>query len=404
MGWRSWLGLTPGRDEFARDLAKRAAARGVSGWTYDAEEAALVHPDRGKYFVGNSHLEYSAAHRSARGDLREKYLSMMVDPPPEVPKLWTMAAKNLYACLRSRHQMMTTEIECRGETPAFVKPVARAWKGDLDVVLMYDFGNFMAQVMPETAETWGQSLDNLFAIGIGNLSALQRPSWVPLGDGLFRVASEVSFDESFALVDEIFDGLDVPGDAVVALPNRGVLLATGSGSPAGLRKLVAEAQRSLQEEPWPLSGNLLRRVAGRFQPFTPSPELARDVRLLELVSLAGTYAEQQLALEQHLEKAGLDVFVAKFDLMGSKAEPGAVRSWCSWAEGVPSLLPQSDIVVLSRHGESEPGEAVIVPWEALERLCGALLERVEEDPPRFRVNAFPVAEWVELKAAGEPLE
>ncbi|MBL8113582.1 MAG: hypothetical protein JNK60_11895 [Acidobacteria bacterium] len=403
MGWRSWLGLTPGRDEFARDLARRAAQRGVTGWTYDEAEAVLVHPERGKYFVGNSHLEYSAAHRSARPDLREKYLSMMVDPPPEVPKLWTMAAKNLYACLRSRHQMMTTEIECRGETPAFVKPVSRPWQGDLDVVLMYDFGHFMAQVMPETAETWGQSHDKLFEIGIGNLSALERPAWVPLGDGLFRIASEVSFDESFALVDEVIDGLEVAGQAVVALPNRGVLLAAGSESPAGLRKLVAEAQRSLQEQPWPLSGTLLRRAAGAWQPFAPPPELARDVRLLELLSLAGTYAEQQEALQRHLEKTGVDVFVAKFDLMGEKSEPGAVRSWCSWAEGVPSLLPKSDVVVLSRHGETEPGEAVIVPWEALERRCAVLLERLEEDPPRFRVDSFPVAEWPALKAEGERL-
>jgi hypothetical protein len=401
MGWKDWFGLAPNLDEFARDLARRAAKRGVPGWTWNPAEAALTHTEHGqKFFVNNSWLEYSGAHRAARPNLIEKYLSMMLDGPPEVPKLWELAARNLYGCLRSRYQLLSNEIEHRGEA-AFVKPVSLPWIGDLDIVLMYDFGPYLAQVMPDTADVWGQPEDALFARATANLATLTRPTWQPLGDGIFRIASEVSFEESFALVSPVFDSLPVHGDAVVAIPNRGVLLATGSDMPAGLARLIAEAQRSMQEEPWPMSAVLLRRAGGRWQPFEPAAELAAAVRTFGLVSLAGIYSEQQQALEKHFEKNGLDIYVARFDVMNARSEPGALHSWCSWAEGVPSLLPKTDVVILGRRDESFP--PLIAGWDVLERICGRYLQPTGEVPPRFRVDSFPVPEWEELAAAGEAL-
>jgi hypothetical protein len=401
MGWKDWLGLASTRDRFARDLARRAAKRGVPGWSWDPAEAALSHAERGqKFFVNNSWLEYCGAQRSARAGLIEKYLSMMLDGPPEVPKLWELAARNLYGCVRSRYQLLSNEIEHRGTT-AFVKPVATPWIGDLDIVLMYDFGPYLAQVMPETADVWGQSQDALFARATAGLAALTRPTWQPIGDGVFRIVSEVSFEESFVLVNAVFESLAVQGDAVVAIPNRGVLLATGSDMPAGLARLIAEAQRSMQEEPWPMSAVLLRRTAGRWQPFKPSAELASAARTFELVSLAGTYAEQQQALEKHFEKDGVDIYVAKFDVMNARNEPDTLHSWCSWAEGVPSLLPKTDVVILGRRDENVP--PVIASWDVLARICGRYLQPTEEVPPRFRVESFPLAEWEQLVAAGETL-
>jgi hypothetical protein len=401
MGWRSWLGLAPGREEFARDLMRYAARRGVPGWTYDPGEAVLSHSEQGrKFFVNNSWLEYSRAPRASRAVLIEKYMRMMLDDAPDVPKLWDLAAKNLYACLRSRYQLLTTEIESRGATPPFVRPLSMPWRADLEIVLMYDFGPYLAQVRPENAEVWGQSHEALFARAQANLGALHRPRWEPIAEGVFRIVSDVSYEESFVLVDAVIAALDVQGDPVVVLPNRGVLLATGSDDAAGLQRLIAEASRSMQERPWPMSAALLRRVAGRWEVFEPGPALASAVRTFDLLSLAGTYSEQQEALQRHLEKQGVDVYVAKFSVMNAPGSD-AVRSWCVWSEGVPSLLPQTDVVILRRNDESE--KPVIVPWAAVERLCGAYMRRTEDEPPRFDVTSFPTAEWGQLVSAGEPL-
>ena len=402
MGWKSWLGLAPSRDEFARDLMRYAARRGAPGWTYDPAEAVLFHAGQNrKFYVNNSWLEYRGARRAARPLLIEKYMSLMLDDAPEVPQLWDFAAKSLYCCLRSRYQLLTTEIESRGAAPPFVRPLTMPWIADLEIVLMYDFGPYLAQVLPSTAEVWGQRREALFARAQANLTALPRPRWEPVGDGVFKIVSDVSYEESFVLVDAVVAALDVQGDPVVVVPNRGILLATGSDMPAGLARLLAEARRSLQERPWPMSAALLRRVAGRWERFAAGPALASGVRAFELLSLAGTYSDQQEALQKHLEKKGVDVYVAKFSVMNARDGSNNVHSWCVWSEGVPSLLPQTDVVILRRNDESQ--EPVIVPWAAVERLCGPYMRRTEDEPPRFGVDAFPAAEWGQIVSAGQPL-
>jgi hypothetical protein len=402
MGWKDWFGIAPRRGEFAQDLARHAAKRGVPGWVYDDAESVLVHAERKqKFFVQNAWREYSAAPRAARSTLIEKYLSMMLDDAPEVPQLWELAAKGVYGCLRSRYQLVTTEIESRGETPPFVRPVSMSWLGDLDLVLMYDFGAYLAQVRPDTAEVWGQSHEAIFARAKANLTALERPRWEALGDAVFKIVSDVSFEESFALVDAVVAALQVQGDVVVAIPNRGVLLATGTLTPGGLKLLIAEARRSLQEAPWPMSGMLFRRAAEQWHVFQPDPELAGAARTFELVSLAGTYLEQQEALQKHLEKNGVDVYVAKFDLMGPRGDAQAPHSWCVWSEGVPSLLPLTDVVIL--RPSDEDAKPVIAPWDAVQRLCGHHMQRTADEPPRFDVKSFPTAEWAEIVRVGEAL-
>jgi hypothetical protein len=402
MGWKDWFGLASSRSAFAQDLARQAAKRGVPGWVYDDAEGVLIHGERKqKFFVQNAWREYSAAPRAARSTLIDKYLSMMLDDAPEVPTLWDLAAKSVYACLRSRYQLVSTEIESRGETPPFERPVSMPWLGDLDIVLMYDFGQYLAQVRPDTAEIWGQSREAIFARAKANLAALERPRWEAIGEEVFKIVSDVSFEESFVLVDAVVAALEVQGDVVVAIPNRGVLLATGTLTPGGLELLIAEARRSLQEAPWPMSGILFERVAGQWRVLQPDPELVAMVRTLELVSLAGTYLEQQEALQKHLEKNGVDVFVAKFDLMGSRGAAQTPHSWCVWSEGVPSLLPQTDVVILRRSDES--AKPVIAPWDAVQRICGHHMQRTADDPPRFDVKSFPTAEWAEIMRVGEAL-
>jgi len=148
-----------------------------------------------------------------------------------------------------------------------------------------------------------------------------------------------------------------------------------------------------------MSAALLRKVVGRWEPFEPGPALVSAARTFELLSLAGTYSEQQEALEKHLEKQGVDVYVAKFAVMNARDGSAGVHSWCVWSEGVPSLLPQTDVVIMRRSDENE--KAVILPWDTVQRLCGAYMRPTGDEPPRFDVDAFPTAEWSQLASAGE---
>jgi hypothetical protein len=400
MGWKDWLGLPPTRDDFAAKLIRLASKRGTPGWRYDPTEPVLTLPESGRrFFLQNSWLEYSGATRQARSALLEKYLSMMLSSEPEVPKLWELAAKNLYPCVRSRHRLLTLHIESRGKPEQFPPALAKSWHGDLEIVLTYDLGPSVMQVTAVTADPWGQGPDALFARARANLAALERPSWDELGDGVFHLVSDVSYEESFVLVDAIWNSVQVQGDPVVAIPNRGVLLLTGADSPAGLSRLITEAQRSMQEKPWPLSATLLRRVDGAWRPLEPEAPVVSAARTLELVSLAITYSEQQNALQKFFERENVDIYVAKFDLMRNQSDPEGTQSWCSWAEGVPSLLPLTDLVVLGSGGNG----TLIVPWPDVARICAPHMKATDDDPQRFRVDSFPVEEWAQLEAVGRKL-
>lgn len=401
MAWRDWLGLALSREQLARELIRQISERGDAGWSYDPGEAALIHTDDRKFFLHNAWREYSSASGNARRALVEKYVNVLLVSDNRIQELWEVAATRLYACIRSRHQLVSLEIECRGTSDGVPKPLSRPWRGDLDIVLMYDSGPSLSGVNADAASPWAQNLDDVFARAAENLSALDRPSWQDLGGGVFQLASDVSFEESFVLVPDVWSSLPVKGNPVVALPNRGVLLATGTDDAAALSRLVDEAQRSMQERPWPLSGTLFQRVNDDWQPFQPDSRMASAAHTFELVALAITYAEQKQALEKHFERQGVDVFVAAFDFMQGDFGPDDVQSWCSWAEGVESLLPMTDVVILGRRDKNT--SAVAVPWRDIVRICGRDMQATEDDPPRFRVNSFPVEEWREIETIGRKL-
>ena len=78
MTWRDWLGLSPSREQFARDVMRHLSNRGAPGWSYDPAEAALVYADARKFFVDNAWREYSGASGAGRPTLLEKYVNSVL--------------------------------------------------------------------------------------------------------------------------------------------------------------------------------------------------------------------------------------------------------------------------------------------------------------------------------------
>ena len=89
----------------------------------------------------------------------------------------------------------------------------------------------------------------------------------------------------------------------------------------------------------------------------------------------------------------------------SASDGGPVESWCTWSDGVDTLLPETDLVAMA----TSAGSGVFLPMDEVRSLAGALFEATEEDPPRWRVRSFPPADvWQALRertsvplAAGE---
>jgi hypothetical protein len=306
VGWRDGFGLLPNRDDFARRLIQGAASRGSPGWTYDGPEATLRRAeDGGRVSLAILFQEYAQAKPSQRPLLLEKYLTLLLEHGSAIPKLWELASKSLYPAVRSRYTARSIAIETRHTAKPF--PPVLSWPliDDLCLVLLYDFGAHMAQVSQEKADVWGQPPEALRARALQNLRALPRPHWEDLGDGVFQIRSEVAYEETFFLVPEVIQALNLRASPGIAVPNRGVLFAADSADRSAVGALIRRARHCLQHEPWPLSGTLLTHNGHGWTRFEAPPELTSPAQALEKLSLGGTYQEQQAALQKVAERMGM---------------------------------------------------------------------------------------------------
>jgi hypothetical protein len=260
-------------------------------------------------------------------------------------------------------------------------------------VLLYDFG-------PRMSYIWGVSREALWARALSNLRARARPRWEPLDSGVFQLVSEVAYEETFLLVNEVIDALNFRNEAVFSIPNRGVLLAADGLHPAAVKALIAESRQRLENGPWPLSGLLFERAPTGWRRYDAPEALAEAARSLRTLDLARTYHDQKDSLDKLHERTATDVFVATFALRSHPHTPDHIQSWCTGSAGVDTLLPKTDHMVLNRAPGSDNPDLLFVPWATVERLCGHYLKPTDEDPPRYRADAFPsAAEWTALQAA-----
>lgn len=402
MPLRDIFGRKPTIDRFAEELIEHARKAGATHWTFDSHEQALLdgrNPVH-RVLLANLFLEYSRARRRQRPQLIQKTLAVMTRTQV-IPELWSLAATSIYPAVRSRYHSMTAEIDSRDKETRFTPMLSRPWVQDLSLNVVYDFGAHMAFVPRATVETWGVPEEEVWSRALANLRALPRPTWEPLGGGVFCMVSAAGYDETLLLVDKALESLEISTTAVFGLPNRGVCLAADSSDPAAVQGLLAQMRRSLGESPWPLSATLLERAAEGWRSFQPPPALAAGAHTLHLMDLAGIYQRQKSCLDKLHTRTQTELFVASFTLRAPKDQPDAVTSYATWSAGVDTLLPKTDNLVLVRNLRAPPAEALILPWAAVERVCGRYLEPTAEDPCRYRVRAFPdEQEWKQLQGVG----
>jgi hypothetical protein len=81
----------------------------------------------------------------------------------------------------------------------------------------------------------------------------------------------------------------------------------------------------------------------------------------------------------------LNIFVASFSAIQKNG--GTVATCCVWGDGVDSLLPVAQKVVLMR--DHDDGPTAIGDFERVRSITGSVLGPTEHYPPRFRVRRFP---------------
>ncbi len=388
------------KDAFARLVMGAIAAAGDRRpITYDRESFTLsIHGDdddddddggdrANLFFLGNAHREYvEATSEGRRAEIVRRWVTM--SQTRDTGESFAEALVTLMPRVRDRayYGILPLQLRARGMSGPALSAFSHTPVGDvLAMSLTRDLPTTIEEVTTDQLATWGVTYERAHEVAMANLARRSDGTFEGIAEGVLTSPWRDNFDVSRMLLVARMRELPTKGDPVVIAANRDHLLVTGADDADGLVGIAAIAEEILAQ-PRPLSGCALRLDRdGRWSPFLPPAGHPAHLPLYKLSasSWIDAYGEQKSLLEALHEKDGDDVFVATHSAVVS-GETGF--SYAVWGEGVDSLLPHADYLMLASQSGGVP---VRIPFARALAVASHLLEPVELYPPRWRARTFP---------------
>lgn len=384
------------QEKFAKMVARRMRRHGCAEPVeYDHDSFALK-SDHGTIFLSNLYAEYYASPFLQRGRMVDGYIASYLEATDsDMPSSLDDARGSLLPKVRERFFHDSLDLQGRLQDKPFPKVQYQVLAKHLAVDVVYDTPDAVGTVSSEDMDKWGVTFDEALAIARDNLWTVSNEPFAQLAPGTYVSTWQDTHDATRMFLHDLVWQLDVKGSHVAMVPDRNVLLVTGSEDAEGLVRMAEEAKSVLDESPRPLCGLAFILTGSTWQPYLPPADAPShdELRLLACQYMANVYGEQKLLMEAIHERDGTDIFVATYDAMQNH-DTGHLWSWCTWARDIDSLLPVTDLVAMGDldrpEGEQQLGFA---HWSQLLSVVGPTLERCPDVyPPRYRVREFPSQE------------
>jgi len=380
----------PTMKKFAAELQK--AIQTVTGETfeYDAANSRLSMPgqeDSASVNLVNIFAEHCQLDKQDRPANILRLASLFDTTTHELPDDFAEAQQNLRPKIwnRSTFAMMELKSQLTGEEMHDIPLYPLG--SHLYTSLVYDTPDSMRSLSNEDLERWGVSYFEAMEHACRNLeeSSLMFAS---IGDNLHTSASGDNYDSARVLLQDRIKSFNVVGEHVALVPHREAMFIAGSDDPDSLRMMFQLSDPGEEQEIRPLSPLPLILRDGEWEDWTPPQNhvIRKDFDLRELYFLGSTYTDQKQLLDEIYERELIDVFVASFSAL-EREEGSGPESYCVWVQGIESLLPRTQLVMLS---DSPEGDPVIGKWDRVREAVGDLM--VEDNsfyPPRYKVSQFP---------------
>jgi hypothetical protein len=341
-------------------------------------------------FLDNVFLETRDLDPDRRREQVVRFVRSMETPDPS-SMAWDEVRPRLVPLLRT-----ATVFAGIPQLSTAQKPLSRPFAPFLLECVGIDSEDGTTYAAPHELPRWGVGAEEAFVAATRNADEYFRDDVEPYDRQapypLWHVARDDSYESSRLLVSgwlASFAG-KVTGRPVAIVPHRSALLVGGDGDERCLRRLVDTAKAEYGATPRRISPALYTvDAAGKVVPFAlpAGHPLASDVAVGHAMLALAEYEAQKEALKPRIEE---DVFIASFKAM--KREDGSVYSFATWTEGVPTLLPETDEVLLVADPveEGQEREFLRVAWTTFVELAGEWLEREEGiHPARWRASGWP---------------
>jgi hypothetical protein len=391
------------KDNFQQKFCAALKSLGHKGHlTFDPELFSLRGDDDQVIHLGNLYAEYLKAGFFERRSLLKRLAKSIIDNPANpIPDQFEAALPHLLPRVRdlAYYGLVGLQMDLQGVVVPEVP--TRAFADEFCFELVFDTSRDIASINKETLARWGKRFDEVFDLARANLRARSNDSFEVPVPGLYLSPWRDCHDASRLACLELIHHQKVKGEHVALVPNRDVLLVTGSLDFEAQAKMLEIAGPSLKHER-AISGVPLRLDAGGWQRWEvpPGNPHREKWRRLEIFNLAGTYKHQRELLQKQYRREGVDLFVAECTVT---EKGGRIRSYCAWIESTMGLLPRTDVVVFLQGGPSGYAAPLVVPWSATQQIVGDVMKPQGWHPERWRFDRFPSAEELnELRAyAGE---
>jgi hypothetical protein len=396
----------PTIESVAREAIALLRANGAQSAEYDPrmnEVRAQRDGHTSTIFLGNLFHEYVRAPRAERPAVLRKFVLGNMMEAAEMPEGYEAAKPRLLPIVRTAADEAMGFLSAQRLSPAAAadegppRLASRPLAGPFIIGLAFDTPNAIRRIDTRQLEKWQVDFDRVLDDALQNLRGLpEHGGWQQVAAGVWRGAWGDSYEPSRILLPDLIRRLEV-ADPVALMPVRNALLVCSARNEAGLGVMAALAKAAIESEPRWLSLTPLALAGDRWEVFTPPESCARAFLELAFQDTAQTYAGQKNMLDDLHQRRGMDIFVASAT---GVEKDGRLMTYSVWTEGVDTLLPRTDLVVLSRIKDGQIAQSIFVPWDAAVAALSALMEPTDDVPPRFRARKFPDADqWTALAAA-----
>jgi Protein of unknown function (DUF1444) len=397
VGWLDFLFGPPSRDKFAHIVMGELRKLGRDGaMKYDREQFVIERGSDGFINLANLYHEYCQSPRNQRGKVLDRFIRGCLGTSGfELPEDFADIHPDLLPVVRSRFYLESVILQSRARGGEAVAVPQQPIGEHLSLSLVYDLPQAMRSIIQDDLDKWCVSFYEAVEAARGNLEQMGNVAFASLqnegGEGVYISATGDNYDASRLVMLDLVRKMPVRGDYIAMVPNRDTLVLTGSEDKAGLEMMCKIAEESFQK-PRPISTIALRLVGDEWESWLPEPSSAGYAKFheLKLRTVGMEYNDQKELLDQIHEQTGQDLFVATFSAVQHKST-GRISSYSVWSDGVDTLLPETDDVVLLRPNPAADKLEVAAAgsFERVRDVAGELMQPQGTYPERYRVLEFP---------------
>lgn len=394
MGIFDWFTGPPSPEKFSTIAVNGLRAQGYAHpiEVDQAQFRLLIGADGKQIFnLTNFYRDYCRVGRAERPQVMQAYLkSMMAE---ELPSSFAAAKARLLPVLRSRSMIEYVALSATTDADAARLPAAQPLSADAAIMLAFDTEHAMMTLTAATLAGWDVGFADALAAASDNLRDRTVSCFDQIAPGLFLGTWNDSYDTSRLLFPDVLYQLGVAGEPVAMIPTRNRLLVASANDRDAQLAMIALARQFADEEGRQVSALMYHYQQGRPVEYLPVyPDVLARLSDWRRKILAEDYAGQKDMLAKAHAQAGVDVFVASFQVIAS-AESGREASFSVWTEDVDTLLPETDLVALvstaELDGEKRTGPPKLVAWNDLLEATGPFAREADRYPVRYRPVNFP---------------